>query len=159
MVSILAYQSVATSGRSLRCVLELGHDGPMEIVVREQGGDEEEHSRLVSLAARVPPDRAVRIERGPNLGFAAAHNAAIRSTQSDVVIVLKADAWLEAKFLAATLTPSTTPIGAVQGKVLRHDGPEAAGVIDSTGLVPLRSRRIIGRGQGESDGPGFDVGG
>jgi len=70
-----------------------------------------------------------------------------------VVVLLNADAWLERAFLRAALTQLADPsVAAVQGKVLRP--PDAIGDIvriDSAGLVALKSRRVVGRGQHETD--------
>jgi GT2 family glycosyltransferase len=73
-------------------------------------------------------------------------------------VVLNADAWLDADFLVAALPCFDDPTtGAVQGKLLRHNGRTATGIIDSTGLVIMRNRRVLGRGQGEPDGDHFDI--
>ncbi|HEY2427865.1 MAG TPA: glycosyltransferase family 2 protein [Acidimicrobiales bacterium] len=156
MVSILAYRSAATSERALGSALALVHDGPLEVVVREQGGDQDEFTRLRSIADGVGP--GVGVSHGPNLGFAGGHNTAVRSSGAEIVVVLNADAWLDSDFLRDVIPAFADPsVAAVQPKVLRHDGDQPTGTIDSAGLVPLRSRRVIGRGQGEPDGPAFDL--
>ncbi|MBI4133998.1 MAG: glycosyltransferase [Candidatus Terrybacteria bacterium] len=110
--------------------------------------------------------RRIFISRGENLGFAAGHNALIRESENDFVLCLNADATLAQDFLSRTIPFFANPMmGAVQGKLLRWDaqsgkllyGPRQLPVLDTTGLKPLRNRRIVNRGQGEEDRKQYDT--
>jgi GT2 family glycosyltransferase len=158
-VSVLAYRSRATIERCVRSVLDDRAIETVELVVREQGGDDGEAAVLDRLAAG---DGRVRVERGRNLGFAAGHNRAIAASTADLVVLLNADAWLEPGFLAAASAPFVDPgVGAVQPLVLRPDGS-----VDCTGLAVTAERRFARRGEGDPDaaawraaGPVFGVDG
>ena len=107
------------------------------------------------LAARAMP--AARIVRSPtNIGFAAGHNRAIALEPADVHVVLNPDCRLAPGFLEAAVRaleadPST---GSVTGRLLRFRGDAADGgpleeladdVIDSTGMIGHRNRRVLDR--------------
>lgn len=93
-----------------------------------------------------------------NLGFAAGHNFGIKRAAGEFIICLNQDAILTENFTENILKPfDDLKVAAVQGKVMRlkekkGNGFEFTGLIDSVGLVMLKNRRIISRGQGEKDG-------
>jgi hypothetical protein len=60
VVSVLAYHSRDTIEACLRSCLDLQHDGPLEIVVREQGGDDDEAGAIDSQEGTTPPSEAVQ---------------------------------------------------------------------------------------------------
>ena len=92
-----------------------------------------------------------------NLGFAAAHNLGIRESRGELVFLINQDIILEKDFLLAAveLFGRDERIGSVQGKLLRlkveNDSLFQTEIIDTTGLVVLKNRRIIARGQGQVD--------
>lgn len=153
-VSVLAYHSAATSPTCLRSVLTAEYDGELEILVREQGGDDAEHAALKMVAneASVP----VNVERGANLGFCGGHNRAFRRSSGALFLVLNADARLEKGYFRAVVDAFSEPsVGAAQALVLREG---SSGVeIDATGLEPHRSRRIVARSQGATYQPPLDA--
>ena len=165
-ITILAYRSKATIRQCLTSALGLEYAGPLEILIREQGGDDEEFRLLQEMIALVPwsPHRRVVASRGENLGFAGGHNALIRESSAEFFVCLNADAVLTPAFLGAALEPfSDQNVGAVQGKLLRYDfekntPQEKVGkaVIDTTGLLMFKNRRIVNRGQGEPDTGQYD---
>jgi len=144
-VSILAFRSGDTSPGCLQSVLAADYDGDIDVVVREQGGSDDECAALQTIAreAQAP----VRIEQGTNLGFSGGHNRAFRRSAASLFLALNADARLDTGYLRAAVAAFDSPaVGAVQGLVLR-DGADR--VIDATGLEPHRSRRVVARRQGE----------
>lgn len=153
-VSILAFHSLSSIERCIRSCLELEYAGAVDIIVREQGDDSEEADLLHTLAReRLPAGRTLRVTSGPNLGFSAGHNLAIRQTERDLVLVLNADASLHPGFLAAATSVFADPLlGSLQGKVLLDD----AAAIDTVGLLPLTSRSVRTRGHGSPDDGRFD---
>ncbi len=98
-----------------------------------------------------------------NLGYAAGHNRQIAATRGEFVLLLNQDMELDAGFLAAAVAAfkGRPTVGAVQGRILRLTGDAGrSNVIDSTGLVMFRDRRVVARRQGEPEAardrvPGF----
>ncbi len=95
-----------------------------------------------------------------NLGFAAAQNRNIYQAHGEFVCLVNQDIELDEHFLEQAVAgfddrPRT---GAVQGRLLQlRAGGERSEVIDTTGLVMFRSRRVVSRGQGRPDGPRWAV--
>ena len=166
-------QFVADNARSARIGVESRlRSGILEIIVREQGGDDEEFRALEQQIQTFgkQPNRDIRIVRNENLGFAGGHNATFREAKGDFILALNADAVLQPNYLTQALAAfDDSRVGAVQGKLLRWDldamdTPVLAGnpprpVFDTTGLLLLRNRRIINRGQGTIDQGQFDEAG
>jgi GT2 family glycosyltransferase len=90
-----------------------------------------------------------------NLGFAAGHNQGIKESKGEFICCLNQDVVLDKDFIkkAVEVFQKDEKIAAVQGKLLRMSGDlslEACPCpIDTTGLVMLKNRRIINRGQGK----------
>lgn len=97
-------------------------------------------------------------EHSTNTGFCAAINEGISRARGEAILFLNPDAVLDRPYLElAFATLARAPqVAAVQGRVRRYDfsrdeGERATNLIDTTGLVMLKSRRTINRGQGEVD--------
>lgn len=145
-VTLLAFRTGPTSPNAVRSVLAQDYPGAIEVLVREQGDDDAELAALHALAA---DDDRVRVERGPNLGFCAGHNRLIAQAGGDLVLLLNADACLGPGFLGAAVPAFDDPtVGAVQGLVLLAGSGDR--VVDTTGLVPARNRRIVARDHGRA---------
>lgn len=97
-----------------------------------------------------------------NTGFSAGQNQGIRESRGEFVLCLNQDVILAKNFIEAglSLIGQNKKIGAVQGKLLRPVPKLAFGAglrqpakntIDTTGLIMLKNRRIISRGQGQID--------
>lgn len=164
-ITILAHHSKNTVRECVSSALNLDYEGEIDVYIREQGGDDNEYALLKKLAQTTGPLREIFLSRGENIGFAAGHNVLIRETNADFVLCLNADAILQPQFLKEALPAFDDPnVGAVQGKSLRWDeenndvrrGPTGKPVVDTCGLLPLRNRRIINRGQGEEDRGQYD---
>lgn len=108
------------------------------------------------LTARLPPERLVLCER--NLGFSAAHNRLIVRSYGTYYLALNPDVVLEPGFVAALVAALERDgrAGAAAGKLLRVDPPD---VLDSTGIVMLRSQRHLDRGADERDAGQLDAAG
>lgn len=162
-ITCLAYKSLKTIREALRSAWEQDYPGKIEILVREQGEDEEQIATLNRLAEELQetPTRSIVVTTGENLGFAGGHNTLIRKSKSDFVLLLNDDARLMPNYVTRAVQAfSDKHVGAVQGKLLRWDMNDLAQlvhdedgnpIIDTTGLVLLRNRRIINRGQGMED--------
>lgn len=100
---------------------------------------------------------AAHVERSAeNVGFAAGHNRMLALQPADVHLVLNPDCRLAPDFVerALEILESDPGTGSVSGRLLRFrddsadGGPlrELAGdVLDSTGMVALRNRRVLDR--------------
>ena len=102
------------------------------------------------------------IENKKNLGFTAGHNQGIRKSNGEYVLCLNQDVILDKNFVknAVKTMEVDKKIGAVQGKLYKirnmgetrfPAGGRASNIIDSTGLLMFKNRRIVSRGQGEKD--------
>jgi len=152
-VSIVLYDSAADIEACLRAVREQLRPPDRVVVVDNASADDG-----AALAARVMGD--AQIERLPaNVGFAAAHNLAITLAPADVHVVLNPDCRLGPAYLAVaeqTLARDAT-VGSMTGRLLRYrddvdGGPLAEledDVLDSTGMIAFRNRRVLDRGADE----------
>ncbi len=89
-----------------------------------------------------------------NVGFSGGHNQAIKKSNGDFILCLNQDVILDKNFIkeAVKLFNNDEKIAAVQGKLLQWQKE----YIDTTGLVILKNRRIIARGQGSIDNRQFE---
>ncbi len=95
------------------------------------------------------------IENKKNLGFAGGHNQGIKNSKGKYILCLNQDVVLDKNFVweAVKVLEKNSKIAALQGKLLRLDkNLKPTNIIDSTGLVMLKNRRIISRGQGKTNG-------
>jgi len=104
--------------------------------------------------------RVIRNEK--NLGFAAGHNLGINKSRGELVLCLNQDAVLAPDFIEKAVEffekNKDAKIGALQPKLLRLNGKsQPSDIIDTTGLLMLKNRRIISRGQGEKDQGQYSV--
>ncbi len=103
-----------------------------------------------------------------NVGFATGHNQAIRQSKGEFILCLNQDVILDKNFIAKAVEvfKQDEKVAVVQGKLLRKSvdhpdshklvGYQVFPAIDTTGLVILKNRRIINRGQGEIDQGQFE---
>lgn len=97
------------------------------------------------------------IENKKNLGFACGHNQGIVESKGELVAMINQDVILDEDFLkqAAQAFDDAEGTGSIQAKILRLKVDKGnlikTDIIDTTGLVILKNRRIIARGQGRKD--------
>lgn len=100
------------------------------------------------------------IQNESNIGFAAGHNQGIRLTDGEYVMLLNQDAILSPNFLseAIKVLEKDKKIAALQPKVLKYDfkANRPKNIFDTTGLLMLKNRRILNRGQGQKDESQFN---
>lgn len=101
------------------------------------------------------------VENKENIGFAAGHNQGIQLTNGDYILLLNQDAILAPSFLrqAVSILEKDQKIASLQPKVLKYDFERNVpkNIFDTSGLLMLKNRRIINRGQGQTDRGQFDV--
>lgn len=110
----------------------------------------------ISNMIKVKHPQVKVMENNEQKGFAENHNNVIRQSSGKYMLIMNPDVFIKKGFIENLLSAIQTDekIGAVMGKLLRGD-PENS-VIDSTGLIILKSRRTIDRGQGEKDAGQYD---
>lgn len=100
-----------------------------------------------------------------NIGFSKAHNQGIKISKSEFILVMNPDIILEPEFLQNIVgaIEKDKKLGSVGGKLLKikSGDPELdekikTDIIDSTGLIVLKSRRFLDRGEGEKDKKQYD---
>jgi GT2 family glycosyltransferase len=143
-IGIVTWNSAGVIERCLAAIRQQTHPA-IELLVVDNGSTDGTPRLLehdTSERERLPLDR--------NVGFAAAHNLAIRKTSGDFYLALNPDVFLSPAFVA-TLVEATAQdprIGAATGKLLSADDPTR---IDSAGIYLLPAQRHLDRGQGERD--------
>jgi GT2 family glycosyltransferase len=159
-VSVLATFDEGTIYDCITSVMALRHDGPLNVRIREQGGNDTQHGLIQQAVEEAPPNprRTVVVTRGDNVGFAVGHNIAMRAGTGELVLLVNADADLDPGFLEAAVPHFGDPtVGAIQGKLTRPS-EDAGGApdIDTLGFIVDRKRRFLPRGMGESDTGQYD---
>ena len=109
--------------------------------------------------------KAINYKLKANTGFAKGHNILIRKSRGEYVLLLNQDAWLDKEYVSRALEifGQDDTIAAIQPKIYRYSFAAGAvvardgkAVIDATGLAILKNRRVIARGQGQTDNGQFD---
>ncbi|MDO8557806.1 MAG: glycosyltransferase family 2 protein [bacterium] len=175
-ISILSYNDEETIEAAVKsAALQLYP--AIEILVLDNNSQDGTRQILKNLRDRLPGLRAAHLrehgkessifrchvlESSENLGFAKGHNKLISLSQGSLVLLLNSDAGLDDNFISYALPyfERDRKLAAMQGKLYRYDvaaqetvkdAKTRKSVIDTTGLVLFRNRRIINRGQGVPD--------
>jgi GT2 family glycosyltransferase len=123
--------------------------------------DSDSSDNSVALAERLLP-KAKLIRRDTNVGYAAGHNQAIRTSRSDYLLALNPDVRLMPDYVSRLVEAieSDPQVGMAQGKLLNArllDGVlQPENTIDSAGLWVSKTRRNGDRGIGEPDAGQYD---
>jgi glycosyltransferase involved in cell wall biosynthesis/GT2 family glycosyltransferase len=114
-----------------------------------------------SISESADDPRVRIVEMGFEAGFARAINRGIRESAGGLVMFCNADLFPTATYIAEMLRffEARPRAGAAIGKLLRYDleADRPTNVIDTAGLGLTRQRRLVPRGEGESDSGQFDV--
>jgi GT2 family glycosyltransferase len=143
-----------------RCLSALFHQSRSDfgVTIVDNGSSDD----TVALVGRWL-DRGVRLIESPvNVGYAKAHNQAIAATESEFVLTLNQDAFLDPHFIELMLgaMESRPTAGSASGRLLRISAKQLSGAsfdrleeealaIDSAGLMMRRSRRQALRCDGQ----------
>jgi GT2 family glycosyltransferase len=124
---------------------------PHEVILVDNASADDVPAVMDGAAAMT---KVLKLER--NRGFAAAVNAGVEHVRTPYVAILNDDTepwpeWLAELVASIDRHPRAA---AVASRVLRHDDPA---VLDGAGDELTRSLKAYRRGQGERDGPAFDV--
>jgi GT2 family glycosyltransferase len=125
------------------CLPRAAVQGADEVVVIDNA--------CTDATAAVAREHGARVVALPDrLSYAAAMNAGLAALDADAVLLLNADCFLDAGYLATVLPHLDDPtVGSVAGKLLRVTGPDAEpDAIDSAGMWLDRRRKngLIGHG-------------
>lgn len=160
-VNLLTYNAQRFIERCLASVLSQGYPG-IEILIIDNDSQDGTILKIEEIIARSNPKFPIRlIKNEKNLGFSAGHNLGIKKSRGELVLCLNQDVILVPDFVekAAQYFEKNKDqrIAAIQGKLLRLDKDlEKTDIFDTTGLVMLKNRRIINRGQGEKNSGQYD---
>ena len=148
-VNILTYNGENLIEDCLKSVLEQTYPN-IEVLVIDNASTDNTLSRIKNQESGI---RIVQNDK--NLGFAAGHNIGIKESGGEYVLCLNQDVVLDKDFIKygveamekdhASLAGGDK-IGSVQGKLYQRDK-----ILDVTGLMMLKNRRVIARGQGQED--------
>jgi len=155
-VVVLTYNGEKTIGDCLNSVLNQTYDNIEVIVVDNASWDRTK--KIVSRYGENGSPKIKTVENSKNTGFAG-HNIGIENSVGEFVLCMNQDVILDKEFIseATTLAQQDEKIGAIQGKLLKKNlegGSEK--IIDTTGHLIFKSRRMVDRGQGESDKGQYD---
>ncbi len=122
--------------------------------------DNSSGDKTVSLAKEVMPSAEV-ICFSENYFVGGAFNRSVELAEgSDYIVMLCVDVIMEERFIerAVQEMEKDKKIGVLQAKVFYYDyeNKNKTDVIDTTGMVIYRSRRIINRGHGDKDSGRYD---
>ena len=146
-VNILTYNGEELIEPCLKSVLNQTYPH-IEILVVDNGSTDKTVEKVESQKSKVRI-----IENKQNLGFSAGHNVGIRESKGEYVLCLNQDVMLDKDFVkyAIEAMEKDNKIGSVQGKLLK-----AKNIVDTTGLLMFKNRRVVSRGQGEEDKGQYD---
>ena len=159
-VNILTYNAQDLIGSCLESVLKQNYANIEILIVDNASSDNTLRQIAKSKKQNTKfPLRVIGNKR--NLGFTAGHNQGIRKSNGEYVLCLNQDVILDKNFVknAVKTMEVDGKIGAVQGKLYKttrdtwetQPPTSKQGILDSTGLLMFKNRRIVSRGQGEKD--------
>ena len=153
-VNILTYNGQNLIGPCLESALKQVYS-TIEILIIDNASEDETLKQVTRYKIQDTKFPISIIKNKENLGFAAGHNIGIKECKGEYVLCLNQDAVLDKDFVrnAVETMEVDGKIGAVQGKLYKSNrqGVTDKELLDTTGLVIFKNRRIINRGQGEKD--------
>jgi len=146
-INILTYNGENLIEQCLKSALEQTYEN-LEILVIDNNSTDKTVEKIQIIKSKFQTTSIKFIKNEENLGFAAGHNLGIRESRGEYVLCLNQDVILDKDFIkyAVETMGKDDKIGSVQGKLYKHDK-----ILDTTGLMALKNRRFINRGQGEED--------
>lgn len=150
-VNVLTYNGEKLIGQCLRSVS--GQTYPnIEVLIIDNASKDKSVEKVLETKIKFP----LRIiENKENIGFAAGHNQGIKECRGDYVFCLNQDVILEKDFIEKIVErmEKDEKIGAIQGRLYKindTNNPKKE-IIDTTGLLIFKNRRVINRAQGEKE--------
>lgn len=156
-VNILTYNAQNFIEPCLKSVLSQTYPN-IEILIIDNNSKDKTIEIIESFIQnrKLPIQNIQLIINKKNLGFAAGHNIGIRKSKGEYVLCLNQDVVLDKDFIknAVETIKVDSKIGAVQGKLFKVQSLKSKAqdsIIDTTGLMIFKNRRVVNRGQGEED--------
>ncbi|GIP55867.1 glycosyltransferase family 2 protein [Paenibacillus vini] len=140
------------SGNDIEACLEaiFGQTYPInQIIIVDNASADDTIQRVEAIRARASiPVQISLVTNADNVGFAPAHNQAIRLSSADYMLILNPDVILSPTYVEylIRIMNKDQGIGSATGMLVFQNQP---GIIDSTGLVMNRIWRAFDRGAGE----------
>jgi len=153
-INLLTYNGCQYIKNCLNSVFEQSYPY-LEILILDNASTDDTVNYLRKKFRSEPPKNLRIIFNQQNIGFAAGHNQGIRESRGEFILCLNQDVVLDKDFIkkAVEIFKKNDKVAAVQGKLVR---PSMSNIIDNVGLVILKNRRIIARGQGQIDQGQFE---
>ena len=151
-VNVLTYNGEKLIGPCLNSVSEQTYPH-IEVLIIDNDSKDKSVEKVRETKIKFP----IRIiENKENAGFAAGHNQGIRESKGEYVFCLNQDIVLEKDFIEKIVErlEKDERIGAIQGRLYKIDdinNPRKE-IIDTTGLLMFKNRRVVNRAQGEKEG-------
>ena len=153
-VVILTYNGEKTVESCLNSVFGQTYDN-IEIIVVDNASEDRTIDEVQSVERKTQSHSAKFkiIKNDTNIGFAG-HNIGIEASNGKFVLCINQDVVLEPDFISeAVKLFQDEKVGAAQGKLISKQLTvnSKQQIIDTTGIIALKSRRFIDRGQGQED--------
>ena len=158
-VSVLVpcYGDAHFVGRAVARILE-GSKCDLEVVLVNNDDEQVAQVRALVEALRDERIRVLELEHGA--GFARAINAGIRATTADLVFFANSDLFVSDGYIDELVSffERHPRASCAAGKILRYDldCDRETDVIDTTGFIIGRNRRVADRGENEEDTGRFE---
>ncbi len=154
-VNILTYNAQNLIGPCLKSVLSQNYAN-IQILVIDNASTDNTLEKVKKYQKTNFPIKIIQNEQ--NVGFTRGHNIGIENSKGKYVLCLNQDVILDKEFVKNTVEAIEVneDIGAVQGKLYKGKTVEGEyklekKILDSTGLLIFKNRRIVARGQGKED--------
>jgi len=153
-INILSYNGEKLIGPCLESVFNQNY-GDLEIHVIDNASKDKSIEQIEIFKSKFQKFPIRITANKENAGFAAGHNQGIRESNGEYVFCLNQDVVLDRDFIknAVGLMEQDKKVGAVQGrlyKITDINNP-AKEIIDTTGLLIFKNRRVVNRAQGEKE--------
>jgi GT2 family glycosyltransferase len=151
-IGVVTHESEGLVAECLRAVAAQTYER-LETVVIDNA------SRDGSADAAQRAGRAARVVRNAaNVGYAAAHNQALRLAAGELYLALNPDVVMRPDFVAELVEAAAAhpEAGSVGGKLLRPSAPGGPALLDSTGMYMTPWVRHLDRGAGQPDRGQYD---
>lgn len=147
-VVILTYNGEEKITTALNSVFRQTYDN-IEVIIVDNASKDGTIEKIQKLKIENQKIKVKIIKNKENIGFAG-HNIGIGHSKGEFIFCMNQDVVLDKDFIANALmvVRQDKKIGALQPKMMDN---KRGNVIDSTGIVIFKSRRMVDRGQGEED--------
>ncbi len=152
-IAIINYNSRDLLEGCIKSIQELSYEEKEIFLIDQDSSDDS-----VELVQGKFPK--VKITENKNTGYAGGANKAYEVTDGEYLLVMNPDIRLEKDYLSLLIEELEADplISAITGKFLQDDfkNNKKKDVIDTTGLLAFRNRRVVDRGQGMKDKGQFE---